>query len=113
MGLTRYPMPRAPCPSTMNSQTRQTLTRLGAAYALAWATTSMAVGAGSAAMIDLTGNLSHAGLYVALFNVFAAGGAALGGRLMDRFGRKPPLVGAYAMSAAGYVITGVAVAQSL
>lgn len=97
----------------MDVRTRQTLTRLGAAYALAWATTSMAVGAGSAAMIDLTGNLSHAGLYVALFNVCAAAGAALGGRLMDRFGRKPPLAGAYAMAAAGYVITGIAVAQSL
>jgi MFS family permease len=96
----------------MNPQTRQTLTRLGAAYALAWATTSMAVGAGSAAIINLTGNLSHAGVYVALFNMAAAAGAALGGRAMDRYGRKPPLITAYSSSAIGFIIAGIAVAQA-
>jgi MFS family permease len=73
----------------------------------------MAVGAGSAAIVNMTGNLAHAGLYVALFNVSAAAGAALGGRAMDRFGRKPPLIGAYAMSAFGFVIAGVAVSRGL
>src|SRR5690348_14247800 len=76
----------------MDSPTRETLQRLGAAYALAWATTSMAVGAGSAAIVNMTGNLSYAGVYVALFNISAAAGAALGGRAMDRLGRKPPLI---------------------
>ena len=93
----------------MNTLTRQTLTRLGAAYALVWATTSMAVGAGSAALVDLTGNLAHAGLFVALFMTSSATGAALGGRLMDRVGRKPPLIAAYLLSAAGYALTGLAV----
>src|SRR5687768_15842188 len=85
---TPYPIPNA----TMDSTTRQTLTRLGAAYALFWATISMAVGAGSAAFVELTGNLSHAGLFAALFMMSSAGGAALGGRAMDHFGRKPPLI---------------------
>ena len=71
----------------MDSRARHTLQRLGAAYALAWASTSMAVGPGSAALVRLSGNLGWAGLYVALFNVGAAAGAALGGRAMDRYGR--------------------------
>ena len=97
----------------MQPQVHQTLVRLGSAYALAWATTSMAVGAGSAALVSLTGNLSNAGLYVALFNVCAAGGAALGGRAMDRYGRKPPLVAAYLLAAAGYAIAGIGVNRTL
>jgi len=97
----------------MRSEVHHTLLRLGAAYALMWATTSMAVGAGSAAFVSLTGNLAHAGLYVALFNVCAAGGATLGGRAMDRYGRKPPLVAAYLMAAVGYAIAGIGVNRAL
>ncbi len=98
----------------MDAQTRHTLLRLGAAYALAWATTSMGAGPGSAAVVSLSGKLSFAGLYVAIFNVGAAAGAALGGRTMDRFGRKPPLVVSYLLAAAGYLVAGVGVqAQSL
>lgn len=97
----------------MNTEVRRTLVRLGAAYALAWATTSMAVGAGSAAIVNLTGNLSHAGLYVALFNVAAAAGAATGGRAMDRWGRRPPLMVAYTVAGIGYLVAGVAVSQAM
>lgn len=90
----------------MDPRTRDTLVRLGGAYALAWATTSMVAGPGSAALVRLTGNLSHAGLYVALFYVGAAVGAASGGRAMDRYSRKRPLVVAYALSAIGFVAAG-------
>ena len=93
----------------MDSTVRHTLQRLGAAYALAWATTSMAVGPGSAALVRLSGNLAFAGLYVALFNVGAAAGAALGGRAMDRVGRKVPLLVAYVVAAVAYVIAGIGV----
>jgi MFS family permease len=91
----------------MNPQTRQTLLRLGAAYALAWATTSMVAGPGSAALVRLTGDLSHSGLYVALFYLGAAAGAASGGRAMDRYGRRRPLVAAYLLAATGFVAAGV------
>jgi MFS family permease len=97
----------------MNTEVRTTLTRLGAAYALAWATTSMGVGAGSAAIVSMTGNLAHAGLYVALFNISAAAGAALGGRAMDRLGRRRPLIAAYILATAGYLVSGVAVTRSM
>jgi MFS family permease len=97
----------------MDSKVRDTLTRLGSAYALAWATTSMGVGAGSAAIVNMTGNLAHAGLYVALFNVSAAAGAALGGRVMDRLGRKPPLIAAYLLATIGYLVAGIAVSRAL
>jgi MFS family permease len=93
----------------MDSRTHHTLTRLGAAYALAWATTSLGAGPGSAAVVQLSGKLSFAGLYVAIFNIGAATGAALGGRAMDRFGRKPPLIVGYVLAAVGYLVAGVAV----
>jgi len=96
----------------MDVQTRQTLTRLGAAYALAWATTSMGAGPGSAALVTLSGNLAWAGMYVAIFNVGAASGAALGGRSMDRYGRKRPLVAAYLVGAVGYFFAGIGVQVS-
>jgi MFS family permease len=93
----------------MDSTARQTLHRLGAAYALAWATTSMGAGPGSAALVTLSGNLAWAGMYVAIFNVGAAAGAALGGRSMDRYGRKPPLVAGYLLGAVGYLVAGIGV----
>ena len=96
----------------MDSPTRHTLTRLGSAYALAWATTSMGAGPGSAAIVSLSGKLSYAGMYDAIFNVGAATGAALGGRAMDRLGRKPPLVIGYLLAAAGYLVAGLAVEAS-
>lgn len=58
-------------------------------------------------MVTLSGKLSFAGMYVALFNIGAATGAATGGRAMDRFGRKPPLVAGYLLGALGYAIAGV------
>ena len=96
----------------MDSITRITLQRLGAAYALAWATTSMGAGPGSAAVVTLSGRLSWAGMYVAIFNIGAAMGAALGGQAMDRFGRKPPLVIGYLLGAGGYLVAGVGVQTS-
>lgn len=67
----------------------------------------MSVGPGSAALVRLGGNLSYAGLYVALFNVGAASGAALGGRAMDRYGRRTPLMASYAIASLGYIIAGI------
>jgi MFS family permease len=67
----------------------------------------MGAGPGSAALVTLSGKLTWAGMYVAVFNVGAATGAALGGRAMDRFGRKRPLVAGYLVGAAGYGIAGL------
>ena len=98
--------------TAMDGSVRRTLLRLGAAYALAWAATSMVAGPGSAAFVGLTGNLSHAGLFIALTYAGAAAGAALGGRAMDRFGRKPPLVVAYFTHATGFTLAGIGVSSA-
>jgi MFS family permease len=97
----------------MAKSARQTLVRLGAAYALAWACTSMAAGPGSAAIVSLTGELTYSGLYIALVYIGAACGAGVGGWAMDRFGRRRPLIAAYAVAALGYTLAGVAVDRGL
>ena len=86
------------------------LRRLASAYALAWATTSMSAGPGSAALVALTGNIAHAGLYIAVFYLAAAFGGWSGGRLMDSRGRVATLGGAYWLSAAGFAAAGIGVA---
>src|SRR5688500_2618554 len=72
----------------------------------------MGAGPGSAALVTLSGTLAWAGMYVAIFNIGAAAGAALGGRSMDRYGRKPPLVAGYLLGAVGYLVAGIGVQLS-
>lgn len=97
----------------MKAEVRRTLACLGAAYALGWASTSMVAGPGSAALVDLTGNLSYAGMYVAMVYIGVAMGAGIGGRAMDRLGRKPPLITAYLLAAVGYTLAGIGVANRI
>jgi MFS family permease len=52
---------------------------------------------GVIAVVDLTGRERWGGIFLALYNVSAAGSALLTGRLMDRLGRRPGLAGGYAM----------------
>jgi MFS family permease len=56
--------------------------------------------------VALSGKSSYSGLFIALFYVGAAAGAALAGRAMDRFGRRPVLVIGYATAAIGFAIAG-------
>jgi MFS family permease len=99
-----------PWPVEMNEIVRRTLVVLSASFALSFAAASMTSGPGSAALVTLTGNASLAGLYVALLNVGAAMGAAIGGRAMDRWGRRPALIAGYSIGAVGYTIAGAGVA---
>lgn len=69
----------------------------------------MTAGPGSAALVALSGNASLAGLYVALLNIGAATGASIGGRAMDRWGRRPVLIVGYSIGAMGYAIAGAGV----
>jgi MFS family permease len=89
---------------------RSTLTALAATYALAWAGAAMVVGPGSATLVQLTGDLRHAGSFVALFSVSSATGALILGRLMDPLGRKKVLTGAHLSGATGYLLAGIATA---
>jgi MFS family permease len=94
----------------MNEIVRRTLVMLSASFAMGFAAASMTAGPGSAALVVLSGNARFAGLYVALLNVGAATGAAIGGRAMDRWGRRPVLISGYVLGAVGYTIAGSGVA---
>ncbi|HJR65959.1 MAG TPA: MFS transporter [Gemmatimonadaceae bacterium] len=94
----------------MNEIVRRTLVMLSASFALGFAAGSMTAGPGSAALVALSGNASFAGLYVALLNLGAAAGAAVGGRAMDRWGRRPVLMSGYVLGGVGYAIAGSGVA---
>jgi MFS family permease len=93
----------------LNETVRRALVRLSASFALGFAAGSMTAGPGSAALVALSGNARLAGLYVALLNVGAALGAAIGGRAMDRRGRRPVLITGYSIGAVGYAIAGLGV----
>ena len=93
----------------MNEVVRRTLVMLSASFALGFTASSMTSGPGSAALVALSRNASFAGLYVALLNVGAAIGAAVGGRAMDRWGRRPVLIAGQTIAALGYLTTGFGV----
>ncbi len=95
----------------MHPTLQRTLRSLSASYALMWAGMSLVAGPGSQALVHLTGNLSHAGLFVALVYLAAAGAAAVAGRLMDHVGRRPVLIAAHVIGAVGYALAGTGVAQ--
>jgi MFS family permease len=97
----------------MDDSVRRTLVRLSAAFALAFTASSMTSGPGSAMLVALSHRTRFAGLYVALLYVGAAIGAAIGGRAMDRWGRRPVLIAGQAVAALGYVTAGSGVAFQL
>jgi MFS family permease len=88
----------------------RTVASLAASFALMWAGMSLVAGPGSQALVTLTGNLSHAGIFVALIYVGAAAAAAVAGRLMDRVGRRPVLAAAHLLGGLGYLAAGRGVA---
>lgn len=90
---------------------RRTIAALATSYALMWAGMSMVAGPGSQALVRLSGNLSHAGLFIAVIYVAAAAAAAIAGRIMDRTGRRPVLVASHALAAVGYLVAGQGVAK--
>lgn len=96
----------------MDPTVRSTLVSLSASFALMWATVSMVAGPGSTALVALTGNLSHAGLFFGLFAVSAAAGATIGGRAMDAMGRRKVLVVAHLLGAVGYLVAGYGVVDA-
>jgi MFS family permease len=93
----------------MDPTVRRTLIALAASFTLSFMAVSMTAGPGSAAFVKLSGRASFAGLFVALLNIGAAGGAALGGRAMDRWGRRIVLFYGYVLGALGFAVAGTAV----
>jgi MFS family permease len=97
----------------MQTVIRRTLVALSASFAIGFAAASMTSGPGSAAMVSLSGKAQFAGLYAALLNIGAAAGAALGGRAMDAFGRRPVLIAGHLLSVVGFSVAGLGVAFGL
>lgn len=98
----------------MHAVIRRAVGLLSASYALAWASVAMTAGPGPSAFVQLQGDARWAGLFFGLWSLAAAAGAALGGRAMDRAGRRPILVGAHVLTASGYAVVGAGViARSL
>lgn len=86
---------------------------LGASYALSWFSIALVAGPGSAALVALTGELSHAGLFIAVYFVGAAVGGAVGGRFKDRLGARRMLAGAHLQAAIGFALAGTGVLMTL
>jgi MFS family permease len=70
---------------------------LGVAQAALWGVLAIWVATSPNHVRELAGERYWAGIAVAVYTLAAAAGALLGGRLMDRAGRKPGLAGAYAL----------------
>lgn len=70
----------------------------------------MVAAPGPAAWVELSGTTRVAGAYSATTALTGALGAAAGGRLMDRYGRRPVLVAAHATAALGFAMAGLAFA---
>lgn len=105
-------IPRRPfrAPMTDEALARRALARLSASFGLAWVAIAMTAAPGPVAWVALSGDPADAGLFFALFSLSSAVGAAAAGRAMDRLGRRPVLVAAHLLAAAGFAAAGFAYA---
>ena len=77
---------------------------LGMAQAALWAVLAIWVATSPAHVVDLTGHDYWSGIAVAIYALSAAAGALLGGRAMDRLGRRPGLMGGYGLLLAASMV---------
>ena len=71
----------------------------------------MTAAPGPAAWVALSGDAADAGLFFATFSLASAAGSFLGGRLMDRAGRRVVLAGAHLGAGLGFALAGVSLAN--
>jgi len=77
---------------------------LGLAQAALWGVLAIWVATSPNDVRELAGERYWAGIAVAVYTLAAAAGALLGGRLMDRVGRRPGLAGGYSLMFAAAVV---------
>lgn len=77
---------------------------LGLAQAALWGVLAIWVATSPNDVRELAGERYWAGIAVAVYTLAAAAGALLGGRLMDRVGRRPGLAGGYSLMFAASVV---------
>lgn len=80
---------------------------LGVAQAALWGVLAIWVATSPNHVRELAGERYWAGIAVAAYTLAAAAGALLGGRLMDRVGRRPGLSGGYSLMFAAAVVMSV------
>jgi MFS family permease len=80
---------------------------LGVAQAALWGVLAVWVATSPVHVADLAGERYWAGIAVAAYTLSAAIGALLGGRAMDRLGRRPGLVGGYTLIFAASVVMSI------
>lgn len=86
------------------------LALLASSFGLAWVAIAMTAAPGPAAWVQLSGDTRDSGHYFATFSLSAAAGVGLAGRFMDRVGRRPVLIAAHLVAAAGYAGAGLSYA---
>lgn len=84
---------------------------LAASFGIAWISIAMVAAPGPAAWVTLSGDEGAAGAFFALFSLSSAAGAFLGGRAMDRWGRRRALAAAHVGAAIGFAVAGVALGR--
>lgn len=89
---------------------KRALRLLSFSFGIAWIAIAMVVAPGSAAWVELSGDASHAGFFIATFALSTAAGAAVAGRAMDKWGRRPVLFAAHALAGVGFAGAGVSYA---
>src|SRR5215210_3921348 len=94
---------RAPVPSIIR---RNTLL-LAIVQGIAWLTIQSLVALSGETAFRLTNDKAWAGVPLTLFSIASALTAPNAGRLMDRLGRRPPLMAGQALLGLGTVLTGV------
>lgn len=87
---------------------RRSARLLGASVAVSWTSVQISAALGSVIVLEMTGDLALVGVPFFLFYLGSGLSAYPAGRLMDRHGRVPVLVGGHVVAAAGFLVGAVA-----
>lgn len=79
---------------------------------LSWGGAMISAALGGIVMVHLTGKLAYAGVPFVIINLGAAIAAYPAGHLMDRFGRRPVLLGGHVLNTMAFLLGAVAITRA-